>query len=624
MDQPLSKWFREFLVLAGIFIFLANPALSDELPSRYHTYSQVLDSFTVMRDNYSEFLMIDTLGYSTRDSVPIFYLKISDNAEQDEDEPAVFLCAGVHSEEPLGPEVVLNYASVLVRRYLDEDRSTLRYIRDLEIYVVPFINPEGRLVVEWGNLDWRKNKSDNDSNGVFNIHDGVDLNRNYDIGWEWDTTLAGRTPESLMFKGYAPFTESECRAMAAFAQKYKPIAALDFHSPTYGRGEIVYFPWNFVNGAGQCPDYAMISGICRAYCDHIRTESDTAYYASAFGYVNKAELRTYLYGHLGTVAFTVEVCTTNMPSSPARVDAIVAAHVPGIDYFLDRALGAAVTGIIRDSITLEPIEAEVKILQRTNADIRPRLSRSDNGRYHRLLDSGTYTLQITKSDYRTKNITNVVVSGKNKTSVNVLLAPLYPRPPAPNLLYPEPRDTIETGIFTFDWSNPSSFDRFLFELGRDTSFNDIVLCDSSLTISQFSPTSPIEIGHYYWRVKAHNTNGWGPYSARRDFHITAWNDVETNIFLPNEYYLYQNYPNPFNSSTVISFDLPGKSRVRLACYDITGAFISELINAELTAGHHQIKWDGLDFRGYPVASGVYFAKLAADGYQAIKKMILVK
>jgi hypothetical protein len=624
MDKPLSKWFRGFLVIAGVFISISNLVFADELPSRYHAYSQILDSFAVMQNHYREILKIDTLGYSQRDSVPIFYLKISDNVEQDEDEPAVFLCAGAHSEEPLGPEVVLNYASVLVRRYLDEDWSTLRYIRNLEIYVVPFINPEGRLVVEWGNLDWRKNKSDNDSNGVFNIHDGVDLNRNYDIGWEWDTTLAGRTPESLMFKGYAPFTESECRAMAAFAQKYKPIAALDFHSPTYGRGEVVYFPWNFVNGAGLCPDYTMISGICRAYCDHIRTESDTAYYASAYGYVNKAELRTYLYGHYGTVAFTVEVCTTNMPSSPARVDAIVADHVPGMDYFLDRALGAAVTGIIRDSITMEPIEAEVKITQRTNADIRPRLSRADNGRYHRLMDPGTYTLQIIKTGYRTKTITDVVVAGKNKTNVDILLSPYHPRPPAPELLYPNPRDTIETGLFTFDWSNPPLFDRFLFELATDTSFNNMVFFDSLLSVSQYSPTNPIMIGHYYWRVKTHNANGWGPYSSRRDFHITAWNDIAENRQLPTEYYLYQNYPNPFNSSTVISFDLPNRTEVRLACYDITGAFISELINAELMAGHYQIKWEGLDFRGYPVASGVYFMKLVAHDYQAVNKMILVK
>jgi hypothetical protein len=44
---------------------------------------------------------------------------------------------------------------------------------------------------------WRKNKCDNDSNGVFDFHDGVDNNRNYDFGWSIDTDPEATTPESL-------------------------------------------------------------------------------------------------------------------------------------------------------------------------------------------------------------------------------------------------------------------------------------------------------------------------------------------------------------------------------------------------------------------------------------------
>jgi hypothetical protein len=623
MRLRLTRHHYRIIAQLAVWLLAFSWVLADELPSRYHTYSQVLDSFTVLRNNYHEFLKLDTLGYSQRDSVPMYYLKISDNAELDEDEPAVFLCSAVHSEEVLGSDVLLNYTGDLIGRYLEEDRSASWYIRNLEIYIVPFLNPEGRLVIEGGNLDWRKNKSDNDSNGVFNIHDGVDLNRNYDIGWQWDTTLAGRSPESLMFKGYAPFSESENRAIAAFAYKYKPIAAIDYHSPTYGTGEIAYFPWNFVNGAGQCPDYTMMSGICRAFCNHLRKESDTAHYSSAFGYVNKAELRAYLYGYYGTVVFTVEVCTTNMPSSPTRVDAIVADQIPGLDYILDRALGAAVTGIIRDSVTMEPIEAEVKITQRTNADIRPRLSRADNGRYHRLIDPGTYTLQIIKTGYRTKTISNVVVAGKNKTTVNVLLYPYYPRPPAPNLLYPEPRDSIDTGVFTFDWSDPTSFDRYRLEVAHDSSFLNMAILDSTLTASQYRSGTPLNMGRYYWRVKAHNANGWGPYSARFYFNVTAWNDI-ADAPIPTEYRLYANYPNPFNSTTIISFDLPERSPVELICYDITGALVKKLCDRELTAGHHEIKWNGLDNQGNQVASGVYFTKLTTGEYSAIEKILLLK
>jgi hypothetical protein len=622
MKQRHFGWLP--MALTAIVLILAcGLAAADELPARYHTYTQVLDSFSVLRDQYPEFLKLDTLGYSQRDSVPMFYLKISDNAALDEDEPAIFLCSAVHSEEVLGSDVLLNFASNLVARYTNDDRSALWYVRNLEIYIIPFINPEGRLVVEWGNLDWRKNKSDNDSNGVFNIHDGVDLNRNYDIGWQYDTTIAGRTPESLMFKGYAPFTESENLAMAAFAFKYKPIAAIDYHSPTYGTGEIAYFPWNFVNGQGQAPDYAMMSGISRAFCNQILKENNTGYYSSTYGYVNKGELRGYLYGYYGTVVFTVEVCITNIPS-PDRVDGIVARQLPGLYYLLDRALGSAVNGVIRDSVTLEPIEAEIKVLQRVNADIRPRLSRADNGRYYRILDNGTYSLQFIKTGYRTKNISNVVVANKQPTVVNVLLSPYNPRPPAPNLIFPMPRDSFETGIFTFEWDDPGSYNAFRLEVARDTSFGDYVIFDSMVIFSQYRPSSPLVLGHYYWRVKAHNLNGWGPYSTVRDFHIVAWNDLANRIELPENYCLYQNYPNPFNSATIIAFDLPRQSQVELSCYDITGALVTRLKSGLLRAGRHTIKWDGLNSQGRPVASGVYFSRFITDDYSAIAKMILIK
>jgi hypothetical protein len=555
--------------------------------------------------------------------VPLIRLKISDNAELDEDEPAIFLCAEVHSEEVLGPEVLLNFTGDIIARYLQEDPITLKYMRLLEIFVVPFLNPEGRLVVEGGNLDWRKNKSDNDSDNVFDFHDGVDNNRNYDIGWSFDTTLGGMTPESLMYKGCAPFSESENRAMAAFAQKYKPVAALDYHSPTYGTGQIAYFPWNFQGGHGASPDYTMMNHICELFAGKLIKDDGTGPYSQATGYVDKGDIRSYLYGYFGTVVFTVEVCTTNIPS-PILVDGIVARQLPGIYYFLNRALGPAITGVIRDSITLEPLEAEVRVQQRINADIKPRKSRADTGRYHRLLDEGDYTLRFLNTDYREKYVYNVHVGEIEPTTVNVLLAPLRPRPAAPGLLYPEPWDSLTTGIFTFDWSNPASFNRFRMDVSRDTGFDNLVIMDSIITISQYRPSVSLDLGRYYWRVKAHNTNGWGPYSPKQVFLVTAQNDIEIQATLPLEYCLYQNYPNPFNSTTTITFDLPQQTQVELNCYDITGALLTSLESKILAAGHHIYKWDGSDRYGRPVVSGIYFCRLKAGAFGAIQKMVLLK
>jgi hypothetical protein len=77
---------------------------------------------------------------------------------------------------------------------------------------------------------------------------------------------------------------------------------------------------------------------------------------------------------------------------------------------------------------LLPIEAEVQVLEHINADINPRLSRPDYGRYRRLLAPGSYTLRFLKDDYFTQTIGNVIVTSGSPTELDVLLEPVNPEP----------------------------------------------------------------------------------------------------------------------------------------------------------------------------------------------------
>jgi len=97
-----------------------------------------------------------------------------------------------------------------------------------------------------------------------------------------------------------------------------------------------------------------------------------------------------------------------------------------------------------------------------------------------------------------------------------------------------------------------------------------------------------------------------------------------NSKIPEKFYLSQNYPNPFNAETTIGFDLPRASQVDLIVYDVRGKEIKKLVHHELTAGSHQVKWDGKDNSGRNVASGVYFYKIIAKGLTITKKALLIK
>ena len=97
-----------------------------------------------------------------------------------------------------------------------------------------------------------------------------------------------------------------------------------------------------------------------------------------------------------------------------------------------------------------------------------------------------------------------------------------------------------------------------------------------------------------------------------------------DIGLPSRYTLYQNYPNPFNPVTVIQYDLPEFSKVKLTIYDLAGRQVRSLTNETQAPGLKTIVWDAKDDLGNKMGAGVYIYQIKTDNYIDSKKMILVK
>lgn len=94
--------------------------------------------------------------------------------------------------------------------------------------------------------------------------------------------------------------------------------------------------------------------------------------------------------------------------------------------------------------------------------------------------------------------------------------------------------------------------------------------------------------------------------------------------LPKQFALIQNYPNPFNPTTLISFDLPVGSPVRIDLYNALGQKIRTLADGTYHAGRHAVQWDGTDGGGRSVSGGVYIYRMQAGAYTESRKMLLVK
>ncbi len=71
------------------------------------------------------------------------------------------------------------------------------------------------------------------------------------------------------------------------------------------------------------------------------------------------------------------------------------------------------------------------------------------------------------------------------------------------------------------------------------------------------------------------------------------------------------YPNPFNPRLKIVVTLPGAHESTIDIYDMTGRHVARVFKGFLESGEHIFQWDGRDFQGRPLASGVY--RIAARG-----------
>jgi beta-glucosidase len=101
--------------------------------------------------------------------------------------------------------------------------------------------------------------------------------------------------------------------------------------------------------------------------------------------------------------------------------------------------------------------------------------------------------------------------------------------------------------------------------------------------------------------------------------FTATGVGQSKGVVPDEFSLQQNFPNPFNPTTVVSYQLPVASNVRLAICDVLGREVAVIVRERREAGIHEVKFDAAG-----LASGVYLCRLQVGDFTATKKMLVLK
>jgi hypothetical protein len=101
--------------------------------------------------------------------------------------------------------------------------------------------------------------------------------------------------------------------------------------------------------------------------------------------------------------------------------------------------------------------------------------------------------------------------------------------------------------------------------------------------------------------------------------LAGFNSALSGDPIPEEYCLHQNYPNPFNPTTALSYKLQASSHVSLKVYDTAGRLVTTLVDGFREAGTDMVTFDGSS-----LPSGVYFYRLQAGEWTAVRKMVLLK
>lgn len=213
--------------------------------SGYYTYQEMLEQLDSMRSMYPNLITVkDSLpevdGVSTsHEGRPIWMVKVSNNADVDENEPEMIYTAIHHAREPGSLTQTIFYLWYLLENY-GADEQVTAILNNTELYFVPMLNPDGYVYNETINPNgggfWRKNRRDN-GDGTF----GVDLNRNYPYEWAYDDVGSSPDPSSETYRGPSAGSEPEIKLVMNFVDNHNFKFALNYH--TFG-GLLIY-PWGF-------------------------------------------------------------------------------------------------------------------------------------------------------------------------------------------------------------------------------------------------------------------------------------------------------------------------------------------------------------------------------------------
>jgi len=300
---------------------------------------------------------------------------ISDNAQENENEPSVLFDCSIHGNEAIANAVCMNFIRHLLAEY-GSDQTITDLVDQTQIVFVPMVNPDG-----------------NDSGSRLNGN-SVDLNRDHPLFYDEDTPGPASQPETV--------------AMVELSMEWNFVNAISFHSGA----ECVNYLWD--SFPHDVPDVLSVETLANAY-GLLVSPSFWVTNGWAWYEIHGSSEESY-YGINGTIAQIVELSNTYKPPA-SQIETYAENHRGAMLYWIEAAL-EGLHGVVRDGVTAQPLEGTIRLNQ---GDLWPRFSGRLLGDYHAYLAAGNYDVEFIADGYSPFSITSLSVGS---TTQDALLSPL--------------------------------------------------------------------------------------------------------------------------------------------------------------------------------------------------------
>jgi hypothetical protein len=341
-----------------------------------------------------------------------YALKITKDVGVENDRPSFIFDAQHHPREVMTAEIAKDMMDYLTRFY-DVDSQVRGWVDNLNIWIVPIVNPDGATYVFTTDNTWNKNR-----------HPicAVDVGRNYPFAWGACGGSSAVCSDET-FRGSSPGSEPETQGIMQLTARARPFFSLSYHS----YGETISYPYACYSHdeAAAMSDVAMqLNAIL------LDDAGGVGGYSIGGGLyeMDGASIDTQ-YAQYGTYAFLIEVnASSYQPDYQTWRSVTVQRQRTAWQYFLNQTFSAPqIRGTVTDATTGLPIVANVALQEVTFTHGESPRQSDAKGHYYWLARPGqTYHVTISKDGYCP--FTQTVTVGSGPAIVDAALAAL--RPPA--------------------------------------------------------------------------------------------------------------------------------------------------------------------------------------------------